>query len=197
MIDRVTRAAEQGSIIPFGAYDWRVLDVKNAKALLLSERVIGRMRYHSSYENITWAECELHDYLNGEFYSSFNASDKARIAETLVKTNNNPWYGTSGGADTRDMIFLLSLEEVVKYFGDSGKLKQANLKENQSGFSDLYDSDRIAKDKAGNAVWWWLRSPGDYNHEAAFVLADGYVRISGDGVDMDIVGVRPALWLNL
>jgi len=30
----------------------------------------------------------------------------------LNKNPNNQWYGTNGGADTQDSIFLLSLDEV-------------------------------------------------------------------------------------
>ena len=39
------------------------------------------------------------------------------------KNPNNPWYGSMGGEDTQDKIFLLTIEDVVcKYFGDSSRL---------------------------------------------------------------------------
>ena len=62
----------------------------------------------------------MHDYLNGEFYNRFSENEKARIAETRVITNNNPWrQNINGGEDTTDKIFLLSIEEVVEHLGDS------------------------------------------------------------------------------
>ena len=185
-----------GSIIPFGDYDWRVLDVQNDKALLLSEKVIEKRTYHSSMVNITWEKCELRRYLNGEFYNKFNANEKGGIAETNVKTSNNPWYGTAGGSDTKDKIFLLSIEEVVKHFGDSGQLRSKSPN-SKWWIDDQYNSARIAKDSSETVSWWWLRSPGNISTSAAHVLEGGYVHIKGDYAHFLSGGVRPVLWLNL
>ena len=40
-----------------------------------------------------------------------------------MENKDNQWQGTKGGNTTADKVFLLSLEEVVKCFGDSGDLK--------------------------------------------------------------------------
>jgi len=109
-----------------------------------------------------------------------------RIAETRVIYNDNLWYGSSGGNDTTDKIFLLSLEEVVKYFGDSG---QFNRPRREWVFNDQYNSARVARDANGQVSWWWLRSPGVY--------IVGNVSIGGYFVFSDAVGVRPVLWINL
>ncbi|MCL1941737.1 MAG: DUF6273 domain-containing protein, partial [Synergistaceae bacterium] len=93
-------------------------------------------------------------------------------------------------------IFLLSLEEVARYFGDSGQLKK-RPSSNTYYINDQYNSARIAKDASGNALWWWLRSPGNYSVLAASVHYDGLVFIIGDYVLLDHGGVRPALWINL
>lgn len=76
--------------------------------------------YHDIYKDITWAECSLQKYLNGEFYDKFSAADQSRIIQVVNKNPDNQWYGSKGGKDTQDGIFLLSLEEAAcKYFGDS------------------------------------------------------------------------------
>ena len=49
---------------------------------------------------------------------------------------------------------------------------------------------------SGNCCWW-LRSPGYYQNYAAFVFPDGVVNESGDLVDLDMIAVRPALWIDL
>jgi hypothetical protein len=202
-----------GNIVPFGGYEWRVLEVRDGKALLLSEYVLEWRAYNEEYTDVTWETCTLRSYLNGEFYNSFSDSDRMRIAETLNENKDNQWWGTEGGADTSDRIFLLSLDEVVRYFGDSGQL--ANRPSEDSWYiDDEYNEARIAYAatdltytysngetytiEAGTASWWWLRSPGSSSRDAAVVNRGGsLVVVDGYYVVYDYGGIRPALWLNL
>ena len=95
-----------GNVIVFGDYKWRVLDVKDGKALLLTEEIIEQRDYHDKKENVTWEHSEIRKFLNGEFMERFCASDKERIVTTLNKNNDNPWYKSPGGNDTFDGVFL-------------------------------------------------------------------------------------------
>src|SRR5690606_11620802 len=106
-------------IITFGDYEWRVLDSKDGKVLVIAEYIIELRWYNDNFVDTTWAECELRKYLNNEFYNTFNQDEKAKIVAVTNSNPNNPWFKTNGGTDTIDSIFLLSLEEVCKYFGDS------------------------------------------------------------------------------
>ena len=194
--------------VRFGKYNWRVLDVQNGKALLLTEDVIERCCYHSSGKKTTWEECELREYLNGAFLQTFSSLEQSQIASVTNANPDNPWYGIPGGKNTTDKIFLLSIDEVVKYFGDSGDLQarkgwywedpgQSVLKDEQGYFiNDQYNEARIGIYRSKN-TWWWLRSPGGYGRHAVYVNSDGCLYIYGVYVDFDIGGVRPALWLNL
>ena len=119
-----------GDKISFGSYDWRVLNIQNNTALIITECIIEQRAYHDAYKDITWADCSLRKYLNGEFYNKFNATDKSRIISVTNKNLDNQWYGSKGGADTQDSIFLLSIEVVCKYFGDS-RSKLQNRGKNQ------------------------------------------------------------------
>ncbi|MCL2085988.1 MAG: DUF6273 domain-containing protein [Oscillospiraceae bacterium] len=178
-----------------------MLEVKDGKALIISEKII-ESRPYSYITNVwivTWENSDLRAYLNGEFYNSFKSTHKSRISTTTVKNNDNQWYGTPGGADTQDKIFLLSLEEVVKYFGDSGKLKNRPA-------NDVHVFRDEFNDKRNVGRWWWLRSPGNRSNYAAYVGRDGTVFVNGEDVSGMVVcdgdidddsGVRPALWLNL
>ena len=85
-------------------------------------------------------------------------------------------YGTAGGNDTEDNIFLLSIDEANKYFKS--------------------DDERIAN-YDGEAAWWWLRSPGYDGSNAAYVNRGGNVDYFGDYVSHDDIAIRPALWINL
>ena len=183
-------------VMEFSGHNWLVLEVKDDKALLLSEQVIETRRYHNTLTDITWSECAIRKYLNTEFLESFSIEDRNRILDTKVVTNNNPWYGTNGGNATTDKIFLLSLEEVVQYFGDSGQLKN-RPKTDAWLIIDQYGKSRIAYDKDGTASWWCLRSPGLTTYYVAYVNFDGDVYVDGNSVRNHRLGVRPALWLNL
>jgi hypothetical protein len=195
-----------GDIIPFGYYKWRVLDVQGDEALIITKDVIEKRPYNIGYlSDATWETCDLRKYLNSEFLQKFTKEQQGLIVE---RTNHNPdnlWYGTKGGRDTRDKIFLLSIEEVDRYFGDSGDYLNKRRKKYDNGkwiansdgyeFSNSYDDDRIAN-YGGGACWWWLRSPGDISRSAALVDIGGGVSVDGSGVDCN-GGVRPALWLKV
>ncbi|TLG75426.1 DUF6273 domain-containing protein [Culicoidibacter larvae] len=196
------------SNISFGGYEWRILDKKDDALLLVTEVIIDQRSYHDAYEDITWADCSLRKYLNGEFFEKFTDTEQQRIIPVTNKNVDNQWYGTNGGVDTEDYIFLLSLEEVCKYFGDSTMLLQ-NPKKNQRYWferKDANNSKRLARlyDKNGD-WWWWLRSPGRLNNKAAYIHGtDGNIGIQGNNILKGNIsdgwctgGVRPALWLKV
>ena len=198
---------QAGDEISFGNYDWRVLDVQNGMALIITEYIIDHRSYHDVYKDVTWADCSLRKYLNGEFYDKFTEDDKSRIIPVLNKNPDNEWYGTKGGADTEDRIFLLSIEEAVcKYFGDSCS-KLRNPGKNQRYWferKDQNNSKRVARLEGKGVWWWWLRSPGRVGIKAVYIHGDGNIGIQGNNILKGNIsdgwctgGVRPSLWLKL
>jgi hypothetical protein len=196
-----------GSSLSFGGYHWLVLDIQDSAALIITQDIIEQRPYHDTYKDTTWADCALRKYLNEEFYDKFNAVDKLRIIPVTNKNLDNPWYGTKGGTDTQDNIFLLDIEDVVcRYFGDSSEKLQNRTKKQKYWFQckDENNSKRLAKFR-GYDYWWWLRSPGRINRVAAYVHGNpgGCVGINGNSVFFPRFGperdggVRPALWLKL
>ncbi len=198
-----------GETIAFGDYDWQVLDLQSDRALIITRYIIDQRSYHDAYVDITWADCALRNYLNGEFLGKFNAADQSRIIPVTHKNPDNHWYGTAGGVDTQDKIFLLDIEEVVcRYFGDSSSLL-LNPKKNQRYWFDRKDknnSKRQAQLETNQGVftWWWLRSPGRVGVKAVYVHGDGNIGIQGNNILKGNIadgrctgGVRPALWLRL
>ena len=55
----------------------------------------------------------------------------------------------------------------------------------------------IGMEDAGEADYWWLRSPGKYDHRAAYVDSDGVVHSDGGTASYDAFAVRPAFNLDL
>ena len=215
-------AVTVGCTIKFANIYWRVLEIKNKKALLISKKILEVHPYHTESTEVTWKDCALREYLNEDFFRRFDKKSRMAVSNKIITNSDNPWYGTSGGYQTVDSVFILSLEEVAKYFGDSGALEQKignrihyfyvknkkniqiskpNLKE-WCSFSDQFNNARIAYDSAGKAQRWWLRGAGDSERHATYVFDNGTVDVGGVSVNTEYhnvhcYGVRPALWLNL
>ena len=204
-----------GATIPFGKHRWRVLKTDGNSVLVITEATIGKAPYHDGCIDISWEHCCLRKYLNGAFYDQFAEKEKSRIIKTKLSDRNNPWYGTKCGNATFDHIFLLSYDEIIQYFGDSGDMQ------NKKGFCwakddklipcdensylqfgdciyDKYNDARKAQNAKGADDWWWLRSPGGQGmHTAGSIGYFGEIFMCGDDVYRVDGGVRPALWLSL
>ncbi len=195
---------QAGDCVVFGEYGWHVLDVQGGNALLLSDKVLEHRLYNDKHGDTTWENCTLRGYLNGPFYDKFTVEEKSRIVKTAISNPDNPWYRTNGGNNTHDKIFLLNLEDVAQYWGDSGQLM--TRPKNDGRFSwwqdeyafwidDQYNAARKVGNYAGTALWWWLRSPGNSSTYAAFVDYNGHINLHGNTVYVHACGIRPALWL--
>jgi hypothetical protein len=186
-----------GDIITFDKYNWRVLDVdvQDKKKLIITEDIIEKRPYNVRYEDITWESCTLRQYLNGQFYNSF--AEKNRIQPQTNENKSNQWFNTVGGKSTKDHVFLLSLEEVVRYFGDGSSAQLLANKGSQSYWIEDKNNNARRAHCQNNSSWWWLRSPGFHGYDAAGILGDGAVSVCGGIVTHAGGGVRPALWLNL
>ena len=133
-------------------------------------------------------------WLNGEFYkNAFSAAERSLIQRVTRKNPDNQTYGTRGGNDTEDRIFLLSIDEANTYFSsDNARHCKATAYAKAKG---AWVSNVTTSTGFGYS-WWWLRSPGSDNSLAAVVYARGDVDPEGDSVNTDTRVTRPAFWLN-
>ncbi|SHM13361.1 DUF6273 domain-containing protein [Ruminococcus flavefaciens] len=159
-----------GDVVTFGNYNWYIIGKSDNGVTLLMKDNLEIRKYNDSDTDVTWETCSLRTYLNGDFYNSFSDEDKAKIVSTHNSNPNNPDFNTSGGNETDDYIYLLSIYEA-------------------NALDDINSSIRT------NDSWWWLRSPGCDSEFAAFVYEDGGVETGGNYVDYENV-VRPALNLE-
>ena len=199
---------QTGEKLLFGKFEWRVLAVQDDRALIITESIIEQRPYHDAYVTTTWVDCALRRYLNGDFYQGFSPEEQRSVIPVLNQNHDNQWYGTAGGADTQDYVFVLSLEEVCRYFGDSLE-KLYNKGKNQRYWFERKDennSKRIAHlQENGWGWWWWLRSPGRVGVKAAYIFGtDGNIGIQGNNILKGNLsdgkctgGIRPALWLTI
>ena len=166
---------------------WRVLQSENGEAFLLSDVILDKQLYNENDKYVTWEKSSLRAWLNKKFIKrAFIDEEREKINITEIINQDNPVYGTEGGNNTFDKIFLLSLSEVS---------------EQQDGEKYGFLDDEIRacgkSDFSKTGSWWWLRSPGYDSGYAAGVYDYGWVYRYGHDVGSSDDGVRPALHLNL
>lgn len=189
-----------GETIEFGNYpqdkdgtekpiEWIVMKNEGNQVLLLSKYVLDVKPYNEEWEGVTWQTSDIRQWLNNEFYTTaFNKSEKAKIQTSLIKNEDNSEYGTSGGNDTEDKVFLLSEKEAETLF--------SNADERIAKATGYAEKSGVCVTEKKEAMWW-LRSPGNYGNYAAEVSNYGWINEYGNHVDSSGYGVRPALYLNV
>ena len=178
------------------AIEWTVLDKDGMSLLLISKQALDCQQYNTSYTDVTWESCSLRKWMNGTFLNkAFNAEEQAQIQNTTVSADKNPEYNTNPGNATTDKVFLLSINEVEKYFNSDEARKCAPTAYAKA--QGAYTSDSYKTASGAATCWWWLRSPGNNQLNAAHVYRGGSVYCTGSPVSDGSDSVRPALWINL
>ena len=205
--------AKVGDIVLFGKYEqdnvttngqeaieWLVLDKKSDGSLFLVSRFgLDAMPYNEKLGPMKWESSTIRRWLNGTFYdAAFSSTEKNKIQTTDVVNNDNWYWGTEGGKDTKDKVFLLSDDEAKKYFADNSGKHDGDQSSARACALTAYAIARGGEPSYGsewwaNNCWYWLRSPGQYPNYAAYVYRHGYVSYDYDGIDYMTGVVRPAI----
>ena len=200
--------ADVGDTVFFGSYEqdnntsngkedveWLVLAKEDNRLLVISQYTLDCQRYNTENANVTWENCTLRKWLNEDFLNSaFSDGEKAMIPTLTVSADKNPDYSTEPGNATQDKGFLLSITEANRYFKTEEErmcVPTAYAKANGAYMSSSYTKGGVA------TCWWWLRSPGLFQHLAADVYRDGSVISRGYNINNGHGGVRPAMWIEL
>ena len=175
------------------AIEWIVLDTEGENVLLLSKYGLDAQAYNTSGETVTWENSTLRKWLNETFYeAAFNEAERqAIVTVTNVNPDNERW-GTSGGNDTEDMVFLLSIDETETYFADRNDTLWTE--------ATPYAVQQGAFVSDDGCSPWWLRSPGDDNDGGFCAAYVDYpptgVVLSGYAAERSSRVVRPAVWVK-
>ena len=216
--DKITAIskAKKGDIITFGSYEqdnntengkepikWIVLSRTDTELFVLSKYGLDIHTYNDEEVKVTWKNCSLRSWLNGEFYDAvFNSSEKSQIKKTKLNNGNNPQYGTKGGKSTKDKVFVLSWEEATNKsygFKNSPSKKDPLRKCGVTKYA-LEKSARIVDGETNDGVivaLSWLRTPGSKSSKATYTLGNGKIRQDGFAVTRPVYVVRPAIVIKL
>ncbi|MBR6089757.1 MAG: serine/threonine protein kinase [Anaerolineaceae bacterium] len=183
-------SVKAGDVVRFGRYEqdeaagadeieWQVLAVENGRALVISKNGLDAKPYNDVQGSMMWENCSLRSWLNETFLqSAFDENERSRIHETTLSND---------GGETKDMIFLLSTDEINRYFADVGSRGcEATAFAKQNG----------AVVSAEGKSSWWLRSQGLNSKKAASVDPQGEVNKMSN-VSAGNIMVRPAFWMDL
>ncbi len=178
--------------------EWIVLkEFEDGRILVISSEVLDCQKYEEEFEEylMTWENCSLRKWLNTTFLNdAFSPKDQEKILEVTNKTEDNAKFGASGGADTSDKIFLLSLEEVNRYFLLDEYFSTSTC------YATKYARARGVEVSREGCCKWWLRTPGlqEYGRspQETYIDCRGQVKLFGYDMRFSFVGVRPAMMID-
>lgn len=214
---------EVGDTITFGTYEqdnnilngteeieWDVLEVQDGKAMIISKYALDCQPYNQKYASVTWETCTLRQWLNQDFLNTaFSVEEQKKIVSTKIANDENPFYGTDGGNDTTDRVFLLSTDEIDQYFPT---VEERYVYPTAYAFSQGvwtydetsgtsywvgYKEESLQEYHDNASCWWWLRSPGYITIFSMFCRNDGHVLKGGEINSTSFAAVRPVLWIEL
>lgn len=179
-----------GAHVTFGSYEqdgntdngaeeieWRVLAVKDDKALLLAEYLLDCQKYNEkAWENVTWETCTLRTWLNEDFYNAaFSPEEQAAIATTSFD-------------GYEDKLFLLDKKGAETYF---------SAKKERMGIPTEYAMQQGVLKNDNGAGLWWLSSSTYAGYRADIISRGGGINEFGSRTHDDWLGVRPVMWVEL
>ena len=201
---------------------WRILKVSGDTALAVTDAALDNRQYHKSAVDGTWETSTVRSWLNGTgaapYYSegaqsgrtaqafatvAFTSEQLGAVRQFRIANADNTYYGTDGGNDTIDRVFLLSLSEVdgssATTYGFASSYSSSPINEGRKCRpTDFATAMGAPCDIIQNQGYcsWWLRSPGSYASWAAYVGTYGDVGSTSGSFNSDFA-VRPALNLDL
>ena len=203
------RSADDFVILTFGEYEqdnnldngkesieWIVLDQENNKTLLISRFALEMIPYNSSnnpaYQNqvvgstetpnnisdmdFKWEACQPRTWLNDIFIKDAFTDSEQETISTFYKTNT--------GKTISDRIFLLSAEEVNRFFSSNDERICLYTSYCKRSYNSL-----------DSACEWCLRSPDDQSNYVSIVDTNG--KVWDHYYIYSSIAIRPAMWVTL
>ena len=188
--------------------EWLVLEKTENSALLITDKIIDIKQFNVETNNDfingtnpDWSSSGIRNWLNSDFYSTaFSADEQNKILSTNITTPNNPEYGTSGGPNTVDKVFLISSQDAEKYLESTVHLHAA-VTDFALNIHRGYVNSGIIETGTG----WWLRTRGKIATPPGCGTSTYIVEVSeneNNGIYYSglgswyYMGIRPAIYVE-
>lgn len=206
-IDTYVGQLKVGDKVNFGSYsfesyskkqaiEWRILDIKDGRALLWSELCLDIQPYCGWTSCSDWRKSSLREWLRDSFVSEYHAFPNSRelnaICTADVEESKNPKSGRVSGKITRQKAFILSKEEIERYALSKEVLAAKATPYAERGFNGHPYKKGIGNHITG--LCYWLRTPGISADTQLVVGEDG--QINEVKLEFCELGVRPAIWVD-
>ncbi|MBQ6603295.1 MAG: hypothetical protein IJH99_07850 [Eubacterium sp.] len=196
---------QKGDIVVFGSWEqngeaadgpeqirWIVLSAGGNELTLFSEYCLDTVPFNEEQTRVTWETCTLRSWLNNDFYrDAFSEEERQLILLSHQSFWNNDYYGTDGGNDTDDYVFLLGADaQETMYQADAGArfavaTRHAYLTGCETGQYTGYATYWIAGAAANKEYALYVDAMGTYY--------DGGTDAWGAEVSSRDIGVRPCI----
>ena len=240
IVPSILSQSDVGDVVLFGTYEqyvnvepgdstkdsisWIVAGEKDGKKLLISQYALDCQPYEESTSTgTTWATSSLRTWLNNDFKNAaFSEEELKWVAKTKIINNDNPYYSTGvGGDDTKDYVFIPSMEELkgvfkVDYSDSSSKtfcgydfvcipteyaVKQGaynhNFTDEERAYYKNQYGGKYVNGYLGGGTNYWVRDPGMDTFRKSLV---NYWGEAGKNIHEwqynSAVAVRPAIYLK-
>lgn len=164
--------ATVGGIIKFGNSRWKVLKLESDRMLVISQYVVYKKNYHSKDVHVTWADCDLRKWLNGEYIlTNFSSTERQAILTVENQNTGKDPFGftVKNGKSTKDQVFVLKYEEAKTYY------------------TALLDTSAEC----------WLRTPDNWGNNYLFSPTNWKKEeFPATSVSNSSIGIRPAMWIK-
>lgn len=192
---------------------WRVLNVKNNTALLVSDKILdygaqcgdedywkGYSLTVDQYNNLTnhWKQGLLRKWLNKSFYkTAFSKNEQKLLIKR--KVNTAVYLAEKKAKYVSDKVTLLGFSDFNKKYGLANKksrkaymTKYAQKRRQKT--ESLYEGEKMAKESMKKAAWYWTYD--NCMEGTGGVMNDG--GLAWNGFDANYpCGVRPVIKVKL
>lgn len=202
---------------------WLVLEKSGSRLLLLNRYQILLTLAGDSNKPFRYKDSYIRKELCENLPLWFEDWELGLIADTHLGETKNPAYATKDDPDVSDKLFLLTAEEVLRYFDPKAYARMDKLLDTlvPNGFglhyfpmcdagadaqvvtvgSPLHTMPENGRTKVEleicDFLGWWTRTPGSEDGAVALYESGGKLNLTGLDAESDEVGVRPALWLDM
>lgn len=187
---------------------WTVLAREDDRVLLLANDRLAEREFDPK-KNGTWGDCELRQWMNSKLIKQlFTKTEQKLIATVCNKNPGSLKYDVPHGNDTMDRLFLLSAQEVERYFATYETGHPLNRTVITDPLAGMGLSNHLAS-KPGYGYLnsgtfsfhheqiseWLLRTPGaKLEGYSCCVSKHQYIDSHSPAWSCNI---RPALWIDL